>query len=94
MLEFGDILTLENDEQYVVASSCKYNDKEYFYLVNINDSTDCIIGSVKDDDLEIVNDKETFLNVMPLILDNADNRLFESNNEENNLSKNRKEENE
>lgn len=94
MLEFGDILTLENDEQYVVASSCRYNNKEYFYLVNIHDSTDCIIGSVKDNDLEIVNDKETFLNVMPLILDNADSRLFESNNEENNISKNKEEENE
>lgn len=81
MLEFGDILTLENDEQYIVASSCEYNKKEYFYLVNINDATDCILGSVENDDLEIVNDEETFIKLMPLILDNADSRIFQENND-------------
>ena len=29
MLEFGDIITLENEKKYLVAGTCNYNDKNY-----------------------------------------------------------------
>lgn len=29
MLEFGDIITLENDKNYLVASTCDYNSNNY-----------------------------------------------------------------
>ena len=33
MLEFGDIITLENEKKYLVAGTCSYDDKNYVYLV-------------------------------------------------------------
>lgn len=47
MLEFGDIITLENDKKYVVAGTCVYNDKNYVYLVNTQEQTNCVLGIVE-----------------------------------------------
>ena len=33
MLEYGDLVTLENDKQYIVASTCKYENGFYAYFV-------------------------------------------------------------
>lgn len=76
MLEFGDIVTLENDKKYLIASTCNYNSKCYVYLVNIENQIDCILASLHEEDLEPVTDKELFIKIMPLILDNADNEIL------------------
>ena len=81
MLEFGDVITLENDVQYVVAGSCMYNEKFYVYLVNIHNSQDCMLGIVEKDDLKPVQNEEIFVKVMPLILDNVDMSVFEKGEE-------------
>lgn len=77
MLEFGDIITLENNKKYIIASTCIYKEQLYVYLVNINNYEDCILGTIEKDDLKIVQSEETFIEVMPLILDNVDMRIFE-----------------
>lgn len=76
MLEFGDIVTLENDKKYLVASTCNYNSKFYVYLVNIENNIDCILAILQENDLEQVTDKELFIKVMPLIIDNADSEIL------------------
>ncbi len=78
MIEFGDIVTLENDNKYVVASTCIYKEQFYAYLVNEKDSEDCILGSIENDNLEIVENAEKFVQVMPLILDNVDMTIFDN----------------
>ena len=81
MLEFGDIITLENDKKYVVAGTCVCNDKNYVYLVNTQEQTNCVLGIVENDDLQEVADVEEFKQVMPLILDNVDMSIFENGGE-------------
>lgn len=76
MLEFGDIVTLENDEEYLVASSCEYQSEIYIYLVNMKNSADCILAIVKNDELEQVIDVDVFNKVIPLILDNANEEIL------------------
>ncbi len=83
MLEFGDIITLENNKKYVVASTCTYNDKFFIYVVNESDSLDCIIGTVQDDNFQEINDEKTFVEVMPLLLDNIDDSILEDGGENN-----------
>lgn len=80
MLEFGDIITLENDKKYLVASSCNYNSKIYVYLVNIENNIDCILANLENDDLNPVTDKELFIEIMPLIIDNADDEILNGEN--------------
>ena len=76
MLEFGDIITLENDKKYLVASTCNYNSKNYVYLVNIENNIDCILASLQEDNIEQVTDNELFIKIMPLIIDNADSEIL------------------
>ena len=68
MLEFGDIITLENEKEYVVASTCEYKEQFYVYLVNLKNSGDCLLGTVKKDDLEVIQDPNIFVKVMPLTI--------------------------
>lgn len=77
MVEFGDVITLENEKEYVVASTCIYKNQFYSYLVNIKNSEDCILGVIKDDNLKLIQDAEIFIEVMPQILDNVDLSIFE-----------------
>ena len=81
MLEFGDIITLENEKKYLVAGTCKYNDKNYVYLVNTEEQTNVVLGIVENDDLQEVTDEEEFKQVMPLILDNVDMSIFDDGGE-------------
>ena len=76
MLEFGDIVTLENDKKYLVASTCNYNSKSYVYLVNMENNIDCILAALQEDELEQVTDNELFIKIMPLIIDNADSEIL------------------
>ena len=77
MLEFGDVITLENNKEYIVASICEYEGQFYSYLVNSSNSEDCILGIIENDDLKPVQDPEVFVEVMPLILDNVDMSIFD-----------------
>ena len=81
MLEFGDIVTLENNIKYVVASTCYYESVFYVYLVNINDNSDCILGCVQDDSLVQVTDSRLFEQVIVQILDNVDVSLLNDGEE-------------
>lgn len=81
MLEFGDIVTLENDEKYLVASTCEYESKFYVYIVNMKNSAECILAVLNDDELEQVTDVEMFNKVMPFILDNANEEILNGENE-------------
>lgn len=78
MLEFGDIITLENNKKYLVSGTCTYNNKYYVYLVNMENQLNCVLGSIEEDDLQEITDEEEFKQVMPLILDNVDMSLFEN----------------
>ena len=77
MLEFRDIITLENNKKYLVSGTCTYNNKYYVYLVNIENQLNCVLGSVREDDFQEITDEEEFKQVMPMILDNVDMSLFE-----------------
>ena len=76
MLEFGDIITLENDKKYLVVSTCNYNSKFYVYLVNTENKLDCILANLQEDNLEQVTDNDLFIKIMPLIIDNADSEIL------------------
>lgn len=81
MLEFGDIITLENGKKYLVAGTCEDSGKNYVYLVNTEEQTNIVLSIVENDDLQEVTDEEEFKRVMPLILDNVDMSIFDDGGE-------------
>ncbi len=76
MLKYGDVITLDNDKRYVVASTCTYKEKEYAYIVNVDDEYDVFLGEVSNDDFILVDDTNSFKEIMPYILENVDDSLL------------------
>ncbi len=59
--EVSDVLTLNNNNKYVVVSTAEYNNKNYLFLININNNNDFMFVEVMEDNsLELVN-KEKML---------------------------------
>ncbi len=66
-IELLDILTLDDDKEYVVANMLKKDDKEYLYLIEIDENEDPIGDNQKmarrvikdgDESLEILEGEE------------------------------------
>ena len=64
-INIGDILTLDNNIEYVVVSKANFNNKEYYYLVNktLNDVKFCYQDG---EELVELNDKELITKLLPL----------------------------
>lgn len=65
-VELFDILTLEDDKDYTIASMTTYNDAEYLYLIEVDKQENVIETNQKivrrvvmdgEDSVEIVTDK-------------------------------------
>ena len=57
MLEQGEIITLSDNVEYIVALSFEYNGNQYAYITNYNDENDNKICLVNDDKLVEVTDE-------------------------------------
>ncbi len=76
MLKFGDVITLDNDKKYIVASTCTYKGKNYAYIVNTDDELDVYLGEVDNDDFILVDDTKSFTEILPYILDKGDEKVL------------------
>lgn len=56
-LEQGQLLTLEDNKKYVVIDSILYDEKNYIYMVNLEDQKEQLIALVskKNDDIKVDN---------------------------------------
>lgn len=77
-MELYDILTLEDDKDYTIASMVSYNDSEYLYLIevdqeeNVKEENQKIVRRVISDgeeSVEIVTDKEELDEVSKLFFE-------------------------
>lgn len=67
-IDINDIITLNNNFDYVVINKLKYQDKIYYYLMNINDNTNILFCYEKKDSLIEVNDKYLITTLMTLFI--------------------------
>jgi len=77
-IEIDKMITLENDEKYIVLENVLYNDQNYYYIARVNDDeTDIkeeykIIKGVNNDEdlfIEEVIDEEDLKILLPLFLE-------------------------
>lgn len=66
-----DILTLSNDNQYVVVSKAYYNGNDYLYLVNVNDNKDMKFCCVENDSVIEIDNKELNTKLLLLFFNNS-----------------------
>ena len=74
-MDIRDIVTLDNNNDYIISSKVNYKDITYYYLVNINNPQDLMFCYKKDDELIELNNKELVTELIPLFYEEAKNLL-------------------
>ncbi len=83
-IDIKDTVTLEDNIEYVVAGKVNYQEKNYYYLVATEDSSNLKFCSLKDETSNILiisEDTELNKNLLPLFSDQAEvliNEITES----------------
>ncbi len=57
MVEMGTVLELDNGKTYTVVSKVKYQEKEYLYLIDVNDNTNMMFCEFVGDELIAISDE-------------------------------------
>ena len=65
------IITLDNDDKYVIVSKIEYNNETYCYLGKLDIDIKYFYGKIINGDLEIITDKELISYLAPLLSENA-----------------------
>ena len=65
------IVTLDNNENYFVASTTHYNDELYGLLINVNKDSEYItVKLVSEDEIQKINDEDLLNELYPLFNNN------------------------
>ena len=65
-----DLLTLDDGNEYVVVSKVSYKNREYYYIVNINDNSSIKFCYLDRDQLVELNDGALVKELLPLLKNN------------------------
>ena len=76
-ININDLITLDDNKDYVVVSKAFYNNRNYYYLIDINDSSNLMLWYEEDGKLVESFDKSVNNELMPLFIDNACNSTEE-----------------
>ena len=80
-LDIKDLITLSDNNEYVVCSKTRYQDNNYFYLIDINNNTNfkLCVEKPKDDKVTFVEitDQNLIRQLLPLLFENAKHILDE-----------------
>lgn len=66
MLEVGDLITLNNNMEYLVMKQIDYNNNKYLYLISKDGISDIMICAYENENLDIVKDEELFIKLLSL----------------------------
>ena len=72
-MKIRDILTLDDNNKYLIASKAVYDNRTYYYLVDINNLQNTIFCYEKDDELVESKDKLINTKLLPLFLKESKN---------------------
>lgn len=74
-IEYQDIITLSDENKYLVASKVNYNNSKYIYLVDINDNKNLKFAEIENDgvisELDANIDAELINNLVSLFYNNS-----------------------
>ena len=74
-IEIKDRVTLEDNNEYVVASKAFYGNQTYYYLVDINNTGNIKFCYLEDDSFVELDDKDLTTKLLPMFF-NAAKDLF------------------
>ena len=65
-MEIRDIITLDDNDKYVIASKVNYGGNNYYYLVDVNKPENLMFCYEGKEDLVELKDKELTTKLLPL----------------------------
>ena len=68
MINVKDTLVLDDNNEYVVVSKLNYENREYFYLVDINENRNLKFCYLNGDKLVELENKELIKKLLPMFL--------------------------
>ena len=80
MIEIRDVITLDDNNEYVVASIANYENKKYYYLIDINNHQNILFCYEENETLVESIDKDINTKLLPLFYKNGKDILEEYNN--------------
>lgn len=63
-IEMMDHITLQDNRNYIVSNITKFNNKEYYLLLNIADDTDIMIAYLDNSDLVSITNTYDYINIL------------------------------
>ena len=79
-ISMKDIVTLDNEKKYLVASKVNYKKDNYYYLVNVEDKKDVLLCFMEDDDLVELGYKKLLKKLIPLFFKKERETAWASSN--------------
>lgn len=76
-MEMRDIVTLDDNNKYAIISKINYEEKKYYYLVDINNPENLMFCYENKGDLVKLNDAELIKKLLPLFLEASKDILNE-----------------
>lgn len=76
-IDIKDIITLDDKNEYVVVSKVNYENKNYYYLVDMNKHENIMFCYEDNEELVELNNKELTTKLIPLFLESSKNVLEE-----------------
>ena len=74
-IDIKDTVTLDDNNEYVVVSKAIYENKTYYYLLDINNNRNFMFCYEDNGDLVESNDKELNTKLLPLFYEAAKDEL-------------------
>ncbi len=68
-INIKDILELSDNNRYIVVSKVFYDNKDYLYLVDVNDNDNLKFCYLDNDEIVEISDKDINTRLLPLFLD-------------------------
>lgn len=65
-IDIRDILTLDDNNKYLVISKINYENRNYYYLIDVNANSNIKFCYEKGDELVELNDKSLITKLIPL----------------------------
>lgn len=81
-INVNDLVSLDDNNKYVVLSKLEYEKKIYYYLIDVNNRTNIMICYLDGDELVQFNDDNLIKKLIPLFLKQLRDELsnYSSNN--------------
>lgn len=70
-IEITDVLTLDDNNDYVVVSKAKYQNKNYYYLSDTKKPENIIFCYEEKDELVELKDNDLIMKLLPLFVNNT-----------------------